>query len=345
MTDPDPLLPEHLEGVHVHPQALCESTSVGSGTRIWAFAHVLPDAVIGEGCNVCDGVFIENDVVVGDRVTIKCGVQLWDGLRVGDDVFIGPNATFTNDPFPRSRQRPATFATTVVEAWASIGANATILPGIRIGRHAMVGAGAVVTKDVPPNAKVTGNPARIIGYVGTGAPHHRETGEAAQRPGATQSRVTGDRRAAVPTARVPAFGDLGVGGAKLMELPTVNDLRGDLTVAEFDQHVPFPVRRVFLVYDVPSREIRGEHAHKRCHQFIVCVRGSVRLLVDDATHRAEVLLDSPSFGAYVPPLLWGTQYDYSSDALLAVFASDHYDADDYIRSYDEFLHIVGGATT
>jgi len=345
MPDPDQV-PEHAHapaGVFVHPQALCESSQVGADTRVWAFAHVLPDAVIGTGCNICDGVFIENDVVVGDRVTVKCGVQLWDGIRIGDDVFIGPNATFTNDPFPRSRQRPDAFAVTLVEAGASIGANATILPGIRIGQHAMVGAGSVVTKDVPPNAKVAGNPARIIGYVGTEPPRHRETGAAAERPGATQSRVPDDRRAAVRATRQPAFGDLGVGGAQLLELPTVNDLRGDLTVAEFDQHVPFPVRRVFLVYDVPSREIRGEHAHRQCHQFIVCVRGSVRLLVDDGTHRADVLLDSPAFGAYVPPLHWGTQYDYSPDALLAVFASDHYDADDYIRTYDEFLVVVRAA--
>ena len=90
----------------VHPQGLCESPTVGDGTRIWAFAHVLPGARIGRDCNICDHVFVENDVVIGDRVTLKCGVQLWDGLRVGDDVFVGPNATFCNDEFPRSRQRP-----------------------------------------------------------------------------------------------------------------------------------------------------------------------------------------------------------------------------------------------
>lgn len=307
--------------VFVHRFGLCESSQVGPETRIWAFAHVLPGAVIGASCNVCDGVFIENDVVVGDRVTIKCGVQLWDGIRIHDDVFIGPNATFTNDPFPRSRQRPTEFAVTVVEEGASIGANATILPGVRVGRRAMVGAGAVVTKDVPPNAKVAGNPARIIGYVGAGTSRERDRA----------------------SSRMPAReGSLGVGDARLIALPTVNDLRGDLTVAEFDEHIPFPVKRVFLVYAVPSREIRGEHAHLRCHQFIVCVRGSVRLLVDDAEHRAEVVLDSPGLGAHVPPLLWGTQYDYSPDALLAVFASEHYDPDDYIRSYDEFLRVVAG---
>ncbi len=148
-----------------HPAALVESARIGRGTRIWAFAHVLPGATIGEDCNICDHTFIENDVVVGDRVTIKCGVQLWDGVRLEDDVFVGPNATFTNDRMPRSKQRPPALLQTFVRKGASIGANATILPGIEIGAGAMVAAGAVVTKDVPPRALVMGNPARVRRYV------------------------------------------------------------------------------------------------------------------------------------------------------------------------------------
>src|SRR5215472_858170 len=120
----------------VHPQGICESSAIGAGTRIWAFAHVLPGARIGADCNICDGVFIENDVVLGNRVTVKCGVQLWDGLVVEDDVFIGPNATFTNDPFPRSKVYPKSFAKTLIRRGASIGANATILPGIELGTAA-----------------------------------------------------------------------------------------------------------------------------------------------------------------------------------------------------------------
>lgn len=146
-----------------HDNALVESEDVGKGTRIWAFSHVLPGAKIGDDCNICDHVFIENDVVIGDRVTIKCGVQIWDGLRIADDVFIGPNATFTNDLAPRSRQ-DFELLTTTVEQGASIGANSTILPGVTIGSGAMVGAGAVVTKDVPEKAVVIGNPAKIIRY-------------------------------------------------------------------------------------------------------------------------------------------------------------------------------------
>jgi UDP-2-acetamido-3-amino-2,3-dideoxy-glucuronate N-acetyltransferase len=121
-------------------------------------AHVLPGATIGEDCNICDHTFIENGVSIGNRVTIKSGVQLWDGVTIEDDVFIGPNATFTNDRFPRSKTRPAEYSRTVVKRGASIGANATLLPGISIGERAMVGAGSVVTRSVPPLAIVAGTP-------------------------------------------------------------------------------------------------------------------------------------------------------------------------------------------
>jgi len=147
---------------YLHPNSLCESKRIGNGTRVWAFAHVLEGAVVGDDCNICDNVFIENDVIIGDRVTIKCGVQIWDGLRIEDDVFIGPNATFTNDKFPRSKVYPEKFSTTIIKKGASIGANATILPGITIGEGSMVGAGAVVTKSVPDGVTVVGNPARRI---------------------------------------------------------------------------------------------------------------------------------------------------------------------------------------
>lgn len=150
----------------IHTLADVQSTTIGAGTRIWQFVVVLAGARIGQDCNICSHCLIENDVVIGDRVTVKSGVQLWDGLRVGNDVFIGPNVTFTNDKFPRSKQYPQYFANTVVMAGASIGGGAVLLPGITIGSRAMVGAGAVVTCSVPDGATVVGNPARISGFVG-----------------------------------------------------------------------------------------------------------------------------------------------------------------------------------
>jgi len=148
----------------IHPLADAAECAIGEGTKVWQFVVILKGAKIGRDCNICAQTLIEGDVIVGDRVTVKSGVQLWDGTRVEDDVFIGPNATFTNDLYPRSKQYPGAFSGIRVCKGASIGANATILPGITIGKEAMVGAGAVVTQDVPPKAVVVGNPARIIRY-------------------------------------------------------------------------------------------------------------------------------------------------------------------------------------
>lgn len=306
----------------IHEKALCESGDVGDGTRVWAFAHVLPGARVGKDCNICDGVFVENDVVVGDRVTVKCGVQLWDGVRLEDDVFVGPNVTFTNDPFPRSRQRPEKYTETLVQKGASIGANATILPGLSVGTGAMIGAGAVVTSSVPAHAIVVGNPARIVGYSSA------ERGEPPEivRPGGA------DRPAVVET---------GVRGVTLHRLNGAVDLRGSLVAGEFERSIPFPVKRFFLVYGVPSEKTRGQHAHRRCHQFLVAANGRVAVVADDGERRTEVLLESRSHGVYLPPMVWGTQYKYSADAVLLVFASEYYDGDDYIRDYDQFRREVG----
>jgi acetyltransferase-like isoleucine patch superfamily enzyme len=303
-----------------HPNALCESSQIGSGTRIWAFAHVLPGARIGADCNICDHVFVENDVVIGDRVTVKCGVQLWDGVRLEDDVFIGPNATFTNDVFPRSRNHPATFAQTLVRQGASIGANATILPGITIGTRAMVGAGAVVTRSVPPNAIVAGNPARIVGYA-------QAVDQALPEPQATVA------------ASEPVRGT-SVRGVTLHRLKTVDDMRGNLSVGEFGRDIPFDVKRYFLVYDVPSMDIRGEHAHLLCEQFLIAVKGSVHVAADDGSNREQFVLDNPGVGLYLPPMTWGIQYRYSADAVLLVLASRYYESEDYVRDYERFLELA-----
>lgn len=298
----------------MHERALVESSSVGAGTRIWAFAHVLPRARIGRDCNLCDHVFIENDVVIGDRVTVKCGVQVWDGVTIEDDVFIGPNATFTNDPFPRSRVWMEKLARTVVGKGASIGANATILPGLTIGQGAMVGAGAVVTHSVPAHAVVIGNPAFIHRYVDA------------------------------PKGRPPSMQEGGhdsassvVAGVRLVKLKLVKDLRGSLAAAELGSEIPFTPKRCFVVFDVRSRGVRGEHAHKNLHQMLVCVRGECSVVVDDGVRREHVHLDRPDLGLYVPPMVWAQQFGFSEDATLVVLASEAYEATDYIRDYDEFL--------
>lgn len=145
----------------IHPLADVQSSDIGDDSRIWQFCVIFAGAKIGRNCNICSNVLIENDVIIGNNVTVKSGVQLWDGTRIEDNVFIGPNATFTNDLYPRSKM-PYQMLKTIVRHGATIGANATILPGITIGKHAMVGAGAVVTKDVPENAVVVGNPAKLV---------------------------------------------------------------------------------------------------------------------------------------------------------------------------------------
>lgn len=306
------------EGPFVHPHGICESSRVGPRTTIWAFAHVLPGAVIGADCNICDGVFVENDVVVGDRVTVKSGVQLWDGVRIDDDVFIGPNATFSNDMFPRSKQRPPEFLKTVVHAGASIGANATILPGVTIGHRAMVGAGAVVTDDVPANAKIVGNPGRIIGYADD-LHFDAPDGVAASRTGDDES--------------LPE-------GVQVIDVPIITDMRGSLIAGEVERGLPFVPQRYFVVFDVPSQFVRGEHAHRTCAQLLISLAGSLAVHLDDGERRADVRLDTRGRSILIPPLVWASQFRYTSDAVLLVLASHVYDAADYIRDYDEFLSLV-----
>lgn len=149
----------------IHPTSEVHTNQIGEGTSIWQYCVILEDAVIGNNCNINFNVLIENDVIIGDNVTVKSGVQLWDGLRVGNNVFIGPNATFTNDLIPRSKVYPESFEKTIIEEGASIGANATIIAGNVIGKYALIGAGSVVTKSVPPFTVWYGNPAVKKGII------------------------------------------------------------------------------------------------------------------------------------------------------------------------------------
>jgi acetyltransferase-like isoleucine patch superfamily enzyme len=291
--------------VFIHPQAICESPHVGDGTRIWAFAHVLPGATIGRDCNICDGVFIENEVVIGDAVTIKCGVQIWDGLRVGSGVFIGPNATFTNDIFPRSKRHLTSYPETVIEEGASVGANATVLPGLRIGTQAMIAAGAVVLQDVPARAIIAGNPGRVIGY-------------------ADADKVD------------PLGSDLPPDvSCRLIRGGSYPDPRGRLSVLD-TQALPFEPKRMFTVDQVPSGGMRGAHAHRKCQQLFVAVAGRLKVVIDDGLRAFAVELSRPDIALYVPPMVWSLQYGHSQDAVLLVLASRPYEQDDYIHDYKQF---------
>src|SRR5579863_3778602 len=309
-----------------HPSAIVETRAIGPGTSIEAFAHILAGARLGDHCRIGGHTFIENDVIVGDRVTLERGVQLWDGVTIEDDVFVGPNATFTNRQFPQALEQEAPIERTTVRAGASIGANATLLPGIVIGERAVVGAGAVVTRTVPPHAIVAGNPARIIGYVGTGYVGTGYVGTGYVGTGYVGAKSPTPGRAA-PVPSEPGVHQSRVAGVAIHRLPLVRDLRGLLTVAD---PVAFEIQRFFLVFGVPSRDVRGEHAHRTLHQFLVCVHGECHLIVDDGQRKEEIVLDSPAIGVHVPPLVWAVQYRHSPDAVLLVMASGTYDASDYI---------------
>lgn len=297
-----------------HPTALIEDGArIGKGTKIWAFVHVLPGAVIGSNCNICDNVFIEGGSTIGDNVTIKCGVQIWSGVNIESDVFVGPNVTFTNDPFPRSKRHLSQHPITTISHHASLGANATILPGIKIGSYAMVGAGSVVTKNVPDKGIVAGNPACIIGYDTTG------------REKRVKNRVQ-------PGEDFPPTSD-----PFCRRVLEHSDARGSLSVLSFKNDIPFVPKRMFWVYDVPSGNVRGEHAHRAQEQYLINVRGSVNVALDDGTVAKEYILDKPNVGLYIPKMVWSSQYKHTADACLVVFSSGEYEAEDYIRDYDEFL--------
>jgi len=298
----------------LHPTAIIETDNIGNNVHIGAYVHILPGAQIGANCNLGDHVFIENNVLIGDRVTVKPGAQIVDGVRIDDDVFIGSNVIFTSAHM-HNEHTSDTYPVTSIQKSASVEGNVTILTGITIGPNALIKAGSVVTRDIPPNAIVQGNPAQITGYVDA---------------------------ARVEARKVQPISDLqplSVKSVRLIELPRIVDLRGSLTFGEIGQQLPFTPKRYFVLFDVPSMEVRGEHAHRDLQQFLVCLKGSCAVIVDDGESRDEIILDRPDFGVYLPPMIWGIQYKFTPDALLLVLASDVYKVDDYIRSYPEYLEL------
>lgn len=239
-----------------------------------------------------------------------------ESAQIAHGVTIGPRVVLAgNGIVLRQNAR--------LDAAAVIGADVTI------GQGAWVKAGSVVLRSVPPNAIVEGNSAQVVGYL---------DGEGSRRKPDPKHI---DIHALSHLSR-PSKVDLGVGECALFLMRRITDARGSLTVGEVPTEVPFSPARYFVVFDVPSMELRGEHAHKQCQQFLICLHGSCRVLLDDGQSRCEVTLDRPDMGVFMPEMIWGTQYRYSPDAVLLVFASRTYEAEDYLRTYDDFLAELKG---
>ncbi len=238
---------------------------------------------------------------VPDSTKIQAGSEIADRVVLaGDNIVIGSGAT--------------------LETACIIASN------VEIGRGALVRTGAVVLSSVPPHAIVEGNPAQVVGY--------RENTNPEKASLAAPRRLSSEDFDKAPR---PSNVALGIGKSALYFMRKITDARGSLTVGEMPSEVPFEPVRYFVAFDVPSVKLRGEHAHKRCQQFLICLHGSCQILLDDGVNRCELTLDRPDVGVFMPEMIWGTQYKYSSDAVLLVFASRPYEADDYLRTYDEFL--------
>lgn len=306
-----------------HSFADIKSSTIGSGTTILQFTVVQDGAVIGENCLINPHCYIDTGVLIGNDVRIDCGVHLWSGVQIEDEVVVGPNVCFADKQHTTLSQHLKEPIGTILKKGAVIGGGAVVMPGLTIGERALVSAGAVVTRSVPPKAIVQGNPARIVGYIDTEKNANNFIG--------IQAKTTLSDVGTLTTT---------VRGVTIHRFPLINDIRGNLVVGEYEKNIPFAPKRYFLVLDVPSAETRGEHAHRQCEQFLICVKGCCSVVADDGGKREEFLLDRPEIGLYLPPMTWGIQYNYSPDAVLLVFASDYYDAADYIRDYDQFLSAV-----
>jgi UDP-2-acetamido-3-amino-2,3-dideoxy-glucuronate N-acetyltransferase len=298
---------------YINPLLEVESSQIGK------FCVIETQERLGQDCKIGAGVFIDTKVRIGNRVTINSGANLSGVLHIEDGVFIGENVTFASNHLFCEQKSPNLNSKTHVLSGVSIGAGAIIRAGVTIGKKAQIREGAVVMQDVPAYSIVSGNPAQLVGYTQTQKNHHSQHLDFPQTIGKK---------------------DLDVRGASIHRFKCVKDLRGDLTVGNLPADIPFFPKRFFIVSNVPNSDVRGEHAHRECHQFLVVPHGAVSCLVDDGCTREEVRLDSPELGLYMPPKVWGVQYKYTSDAVLFVFASHPYDPDDYVRDYDDFCKLV-----
>ena len=281
--------------------------------RIGDSVSVDEKAWIGPNC------YLDGHITIEAGVVLKGGITLIGGIVVGRDSLLEPGVCIAS-PKPSQSQE-----STVVRVGhqVHVGAGTVLLSGVSIGHHAWIEPCTVVLRNIPSHAIVSGNPAAISGYMGD--PLYQ---------GSISSNLV-----SVPDS--PGVYPSQVKGVTVHHFPRIRDLRGDLSVGEFERSVPFLPKRYFIVYDVPSTETRGEHAHMKCDQFLVSVAGAVSVVVDDGLRREEVLLDRPNIGLFIPAGIWGIQYKYSASSTLLVFASEYYDGSDYIRNYDDFLKYRG----
>ena len=271
-------------------------------------ALIDPAARLGTGVRVGALAIVGAEVRLGDGAVVDPGARLLGPVSVGEGAHIGAGATLAAEPG----------RAIAIGAGARVGAGSTIDAGVTVGSGARVEPGAVVLRAIPSNAIARGNPASVVGFV--------------EAPGAFAGTSKG-----LPAKIEPA----GVGEVTIHHFPVVIDARGKLSVGEFERDLPFRPMRYFIVYDVPSLETRGEHAHRECHEFLVCVRGRCAVVVDDGTTRREIALERPDMGVNLPAMTWRLQYKFSADAILLVFASHYYDAGDYIRDYAQYRSLVG----
>lgn len=289
------------------------TTQIDPSSQIDADVQVDATARIGPNCH------LKGRISVAAGAVLVGGITLIGDIDVGRDARLEPGVCIAAPRPGTAIDQPAVR----VGQQAHIGAGTVLYSGVSIGHHAWIEPGTVVLRNIPPHAIVSGNPARITGYID----------EATQPARSAPSMVARTDSPGVQACQVQ--------GVTLHHYARIRDLRGDLIAGEFERNVPFQPKRYFIVFDVPSTETRGEHAHKVCQQFLVCVAGSVSVVVDDGQRREEVLLDRPNMGLLIPAGIWGIQYKYSANGTLLVFASEYYDATDYIRNYDEFLQFRG----
>lgn len=273
------------------------------------------DISIGGNCSIEESVIIGRHVVIGNNVIIESGVCICDGVQIEDDCHIAAGVVFTMDA--DQENAPPRI---IVSSNTYIGANSTICQ-VAIGRNSVVKPGTVVTRKIPSNAIVCGNPAKITGY--------RDTD------------IIAHKKHPIYTKEAPYASKT---GAHIYNLPEFSDMRGDLSVIEIEELLPFPINRIFYTYNIDTELVRGEHAHIQCQQFLISVAGSVNVLCDNGQHREEFVLDNPGVGLHIPHLCWGVQYKHSKDNILVVLASHSYEAGDYIRDYDAFLQYIAPAS-